>query len=73
MTTCADIAERINRKVLLRQVMIDNLRVKDKTNEEYLRRGRRINKNAKEFYDLKADERQKDAQLLQNFIDNFNK
>jgi len=71
-----DIAKKINRRVFLRSVVIKELgvdestrQVEDKTNMEYWKR--RHENNCKEIYLSKEAERGENAQLLQDFIDNF--
>lgn len=67
-----DISFKINRRVFLRPVVVKHLcdeNYTDQTHIEYLKKGRQS--NAKAIYRSKEAERAKDAQLLQNFIDNF--
>lgn len=65
-----DLSNIINRRVFLREIRITNARVTgDPTHQEYLTSARM----SRAIYRSKKSERDKDAQLLQNFIDNFKK
>ncbi|MCX6701730.1 MAG: hypothetical protein NTX96_00855 [Candidatus Zambryskibacteria bacterium] len=63
-----DIAVKINRKVYLESIMAKHVEVlNDKTHTEYLKK----KGDAKIIYNSKEWERERDAQLLQNFIDQY--
>lgn len=65
-----DLANIINRRVFLREVRITNARIiNDSTHETYLANAR----VSRHIYRSKKAERDKDARLLQNFIDNYGK
>ena len=71
-----DVAIKINRRVYLHPVIVkevgtkgNNRQIPDKTHKEYMKR--RDKNNCKEIYRLKEAERESNARLLQNFINNF--
>ena len=64
-----DLANIINRRVFLRAIRITNTRIADDlTHQDYLTNVR----TSRHLYWSKKDERDKDAKLLQDFIDNIN-
>jgi len=71
-----NVAAKINRRVFLRQVVLKEIgvdentrQIEDKTYIEYMKR--RHENNCKEIYLSKEAERERDAQILQDFINNF--
>jgi hypothetical protein len=65
-----ELANTINRRVFLREARIQHIRLHDdQTHQEYDKH----TNTSKAIYHSKEkkDERVRDAQLLQNFIDNF--
>ena len=71
-----DVAKKINRRVFLRGVVIKEIgidefsgQIEDATHLEY--RKRKFETDCKGIYLSKEAEREKNAQLLQNFIDSF--